>query len=102
DLHECGVLPGVAGIDGGKIRRDADVRNDHVQILRRDDLANVFFYVLNVLIGQFKTRAGGGLDIDHELPGISSRKEPQTQQRVERETKQTDAEDSDDRRNGTT
>ena len=81
DLHERRVLSGIAGVDRREIRRDADVGNDHVQISRRNHLTNVGFHVLDVLVGQFQTRAGRSLDIDNELARISPREKAQTHQR---------------------
>ena len=73
DLDEGGVHRRVAGVDGGEIGRDADVGDDHAEIVRRDDLADFVLDARDVGIAGLDARAAGHFDIDDELAGIGAR-----------------------------
>src|SRR5258708_33853953 len=100
DLDEGRVLTRIAGIDCGEIRRNADIGNDHIQIMRGDDLTNVVLHLFDVLVGQLKARASWGLDIDNELARVGAGKKAQTQQRIQSKAEQASAQNADDRRDG--
>src|SRR5579875_256005 len=48
-------------------------------------MADNIFHSFYVVLGYSQTRASGGLQVDHELSGISPRKEGKTEQRIERQ-----------------
>ena len=80
DLDERRVHRRVSRVDRGKIRRGADVRNDHPQILRRNHLADQALHFGDFIFSDGQARSAGRFDIDHELPGIRARKERKPEQ----------------------
>src|SRR4029077_4110531 len=73
NLHERGIHCGVAGVDGGKVGRDADIGNDHLQITLGNDGADIAFNLCDVFVGDFQASAGGSFDVEHELTGVRAR-----------------------------
>ena len=81
DLDEGGVHGGVGGVDGGEIGCDADVGDDHAQIVGRDDFADLVFDAGDVRVAGLDARAAGHLDVDDELAGIGAREVGATEDR---------------------
>ena len=73
-LHEGRVHGGVGGVDGREIGIDADVGDDHAQVLRLHHAANDVFDFGDVVVAHFEPRAAGHAHVDHELAGIGARK----------------------------
>ena len=73
-LDKRRVHGGVGGVDRGEIGIDADIGDDHVEILRRHDAADHVFDLGDVVVADFKPRAAWHAHIDDELAGIGARK----------------------------
>ena len=84
DLHKCGVLSGIGGVDRENPASRRCWKQSYPSIAAgttsRISPSTCFMYWL----GQLQARASRSLDVDHELAGIGARKEGQTQQRVQR------------------
>ena len=79
-------MAGVGGVDRGEVRRDADVRDDHAEIFRRDHLRGSASSTLATSSSVTASRVPGRrLEVDHELPGVGARKEREPEQREHRE-----------------
>ena len=96
-LHEGRVRAGIGRVRSRKTRRDADVGDDDLEVLRRHDFAHDFLHLTDQLIGQFQPRAGRRLDIDDELAGIGARKVGLADQRIQAQTQNENARDAEDR-----
>jgi hypothetical protein len=55
--------------------RQADIVDDQLALLRRDDLADLVLDSLEDLLGLLDARAGRGADVQLDLPGIDDREE---------------------------
>ena len=71
-LDGGGVHSGVGGVEGGDIVDHADIRKDHLEILRSNDVADQVFDLGHVVVGDFDARSGGNFDIHGELAGIGA------------------------------
>ena len=91
-LNEGGVRSRVGSVDGGKIRGDADVGNDDLQFVLRDDLTDYVLDLLDVLLGELHARAGGRFEVDDELAGIGAREKGDAEKRIEGEHEERSAE----------
>ena len=73
-LHERRIHGSVGRVNGGKVRRDAYIGNDHVEIVGRNHLANFVLNGGNIVIAYLDARTTGHLHVDHELTRIGARK----------------------------
>src|SRR6266481_578360 len=88
DLDKRGVGSGVRSVNGGEIRRDADVRNDDLQFIFRHYRTNDLFDTVYVVLGQLHARSRGRFQIDDELTGIGAREKRNAEKGIERESQQ--------------
>ena len=84
-LHKRGMHGGIRGINRRKIRRRAYVGNDDAQIFRRNLTPDQRLHFGDFVLCDAEARAAGCLDVDHELPGIRTRKERQPNPREEQQ-----------------
>ena len=73
-LHKGRVHRSIGGVDRRKIGIDADVGDDHAQVLGRHHAADDVFDLRDVVVAHFKPRAAGHAHVDDELAGIGARK----------------------------
>ena len=57
DLYEGSVLRRVAGVHRREVRRDADIRNDHAEILRGNHATDEILDPADLFFGDFEARA---------------------------------------------
>ncbi len=79
-------IPALVVYKRRNIVHDADIRKDHFEILRRDDLADQIFDLGHVFVGHLDARSGGNLHVHGELAGIGLREEGQAEKRIDAET----------------
>ena len=75
DLDERGVHSRVGGIDRGKVGRNADVRDDHVEIFWRDHTPDVLFHLGDVVVCYLDSSSGRDLHVHHELAWVGAGEE---------------------------
>jgi hypothetical protein len=83
DLHECGVGRGITRVDGGEIRRQANVRYDHAKLIRGHDTSDDVLHLIYVLFRIFDSGPGWHLDIDKKLTRIRAWEERDSHERIE-------------------
>ncbi len=76
-LDGGGVRAGVGRVQRGEVRNHANIRHDHLEVLRFDFVPNQIFDFGHVLVGYFNARPGGNFEVDAELAGIGLGKERQ-------------------------
>ena len=83
DLNKSRVRAGVGRVDGRKPGVTPMLETMIFRSCRRHDFADRFFPpAFDDFVGQFKARAGRGLEIDDELAGIGSGKVSLPDQRI--------------------
>ena len=93
-LHGGRVRAGVARVEGREARLHADVRDDQVEILRRDDAAHERLDPVDLRGGDFEAAAGRRLDVHHELACVRARKERHAEQRIQQQAGREDGRQS--------
>src|ERR1700731_4821273 len=83
-LHERGVRRRIGRVNRRKIRGDADVRNDDLELVGWHHLVDDLLHLFHIIFGEFHAGSGGRLQVDYELTGIGSRKEGDPEKRIER------------------